>query len=163
MVAVLLLPLLGGNLILKRISIAALASLGSSAHGSGTPFNSTIRTLRRYFESLDGRLPWSPPHHTLPGRLLADADCHYAGHHFFAFSMDLFHACAISLFAIFGYATMGALITFGVVPDPGSSPLPSNHGRTSLYARHGSLGFHLNPLVGSALPSIDAPRYSQSR
>ena len=119
MVAVLLLPLLGGNLILKRVSIAALASLGVVCAWVWY----TIHQHNSYTEGIsnlwmDGCLG-VPPDHTLPGRLFADADCDYTGHYFFRILNGPLHACAISLFAIFGYAIMGALITFGVVPDPG--------------------------------------------
>jgi len=120
MVAVLLFPLLGGNITLKRISIGALAALGSvcawvwytiQKHDSYTPkvfriFGWTAATVSLPITLYLGVFSPTPIVTTL-------------GITFFAFSMDLFHACALSLFAILGYATMGALITFGIIEDPG--------------------------------------------
>ncbi len=128
MVVVLLLPLLDGNLILKRISIAALASLGVVCAWVWY----TIQQHNSYTPKVFRIFGWTAAVVSLPitlylGVLSPTPIVITLGITFFAFSMDLFHACAISLFAIFGYATMGALITFGVVDDPGVFA-PSNIG-----------------------------------
>lgn len=120
MVAVMLLPLLDGNLILKRISIAALASLGVVCAWVWY----TIQQNHSYTPKVFRIFGWTAATASLPVTLYLGVFSPTPivitlGITFFAFSMDLFHACALSLFAIFGYATMGALITFGVIPDPG--------------------------------------------
>lgn len=119
-VAVLLLPMLTGNPVLKRVCIGALATLGVV---SAWVWHS-IHHRAAYSPKVFRIFGWTAAAASLPIELYLGVFSPTPivitlGISFFAFSMDRVHACAVSLVAIFGYASLAALITFGFMEDPG--------------------------------------------